>query len=108
MEDLSGIEGEWSALSGDPETLFASAIPDFLRLSAKYHLPMLAANSAAKESAEPTFSNEVDGQIFTKPMIDRYLHCIPELKKRYDALSKASKSTLEDVLEETGVRPYLA
>ena len=52
MEDLSGTEGRWDALSTDPEKLRASPIPDLLKLCAKYHLPLLRANTAAMDAGE--------------------------------------------------------
>ena len=56
MEDLSGTEGRWEALSTDPEKLRASPIPDLLKLCAKYHLPLLRANTAAMDAGEEMLS----------------------------------------------------
>lgn len=107
MEDLSGNEGAWEPVSTDRERLESSGVLDLLRLSAKYHLPMLKANTEAIDAGETMFSFNIDGQPFTRHAVDRYLHCIPELKKRYEALPDDARATLDPILRETGCLAYL-
>jgi len=102
MEDLSGTEGRWEALSTDPEKLRASPIPDLLKLCAKYHLPLLRANTAAMDAGEEMLSFDIDGATFTRNVLERHLHCLPELQKRYHGLSDEARARLAALLDETG------
>lgn len=106
IDDLSGVEGEWEPLSTDEEKLVSSPVAKMLKLSAKYHLPLLQANEKALANDETTFSFDIDGTDFKRISHDRHSICLPELRKRYAALSSESKAALETVLKETGCMEY--
>ena len=108
MEDLSGIEGEWTPLSPDQEKLKASLIADILKLSGTYHLPMLAANDAALSKGEKFFTVELDGKPYKRKAHNRHDGCLPALRQRYKNLSNATKDLLGGLLKDTGCYDYLA
>lgn len=107
IDDLSGVEGEWQPLSTDQEKLMSSPVAEILKLSAKYHLPLLLANEEALANGEETFSFDIDGTDFKRISHDRHSICLPELRRRYAALSDESKAALKTVLGESGCLEYL-
>ena len=107
IDDLSGVEGEWESLSTNKEKLMSSPVAEILKLSGKYHLPLLAANAAALEKGEKRFSYDIEGRTFTRIAHDRHSFCLPALRKRYAALSGESKAALKAVLEQSGCLNYL-
>ena len=108
MEDLSGIEGEWTTLSTDPDKLKASKILDMLKLSGTYHLPMLAANDSALSEGEKFFTVEMDGKPYKRKAHNRHDGCLPALRQRYKNLSSITKDLLGGLLKDTGCYDYLA
>ncbi|MGI9316341.1 MAG: glutathione S-transferase N-terminal domain-containing protein [bacterium] len=107
IDDLSGCEGEWEALSMDAEKLMASPVAELLKLSGSYHLPLLQANADALAKGEKMFSFPVDGSRFEREAHKRHLPCLPALQRRYAELSNASKEALRPVLEQTDCLDYL-
>ena len=107
MDDLSGNEGEWNPVAYDAKTLQASPVADILKLSGKYHLPLLQANAQAINNGDKLCSFEVDGMTFERVAGQRHMPCLPELQKRYSALSEKSKVILNPVLEQSGCLQYL-
>jgi len=108
MEDLSGIEGKWTTLSTDPDRLKASRIPDMLKLSGTYHLPMLAANDAALSKGEKRFTAQLDGKPYYRKSHNRHDGCLTALCQRYQNLSSETKDLLDGLLKDTGCYDYLA
>lgn len=108
MEDLSGREGAWQSLSADPERLKSSPVIDLLRLSAKYHLPLLRANRRAMDAGEKMLSFPIDDSTFTRRPAERHQGCLPALQDRYQSLSDDAKANLNSVLTDTGCLDYLA
>ena len=108
MEDLSGIDGEWTTLSTDPDKLKASRIPDMLKLSGTYHLPMLHANDAALSKGEKFFTAQLDGKPYKRKAHNRHDGCLPALRQRYKNLSSETKELLDGLLKDTGCYDYLA
>ncbi len=102
IDDLRGVEGEWEPLSTDQEKLMSSPVAEILKLSGKYHLPLLQANEKALANGEETFSFDIDGTDFKRVSHDRHSNCLPELQKRLAKLSSESKVALKPVLEESG------
>ena len=107
IDDLSGVEGEWQPLSTDPEKLMASPVADIMKLSGKYHLPLLKANETALANGEKTFSFDIDGTAFKRISHDRHSFCLPALRQRFAQLSDKSKASLNTLLESTGCLKYL-
>ena len=108
IDDLSGIDGEWEALSTNPEKLMATPVAEILKMSGKYHLPLLHANAEAMDNGEQYFSFDIDGRKFERETHERHKTCLPALQKRYADLSRDSKAALKDVLEESACLNYLA
>ena len=108
MEDLSGREGAWQSLSADPERLNTSPVMDLLRLSAKYHLPLLRANNRAMDAGEKLLSFPIGERTFIRRPAERHLHCLPALQERYQSLSDDAKAKLNSVLTDSGCLDYLA
>lgn len=107
MDDLSGFEGSWETVSGNTEALTASPIFELLKLSGRYHLPMLTANQAAMEKRQKTYTIEVSGIQYERKTLPRFLPCLPALQDHYNALSESAKKTLYTPLTETGCLPFL-
>ena len=107
IDDLSGIDGEWEALSTNPEKLMATPVAEILKMSGKYHLPLLHANAEAMDNGEQYFSFDIDGRKFERETHERHKTCLPALQKRYADLSSESKAALKDVLEESACLNYL-
>ena len=115
IDDLSGIDGEWEALSTNPEKLMASPVAEILKMSGKYHLPLLHANAEALDKGEQYFSFDINGTAFKREAHERhspcllacFLACLPALQKRYADLSSESKAALQTVLEESACLNFL-
>ncbi len=107
VDELSGFEGEWQKLSESPEAIKQSTVYECLKLSAKYHLPMLQANQAAFDSEQKHYFIEVDGVRHKRRALPRFLPCLPALQAHYQALSDSAKQSLLSVLSESGCLPYL-
>lgn len=107
IDDLSGIDGEWEALSTNREKLMASPVAEILKMSGKYHLPLLHANAEALDKGEQHFSFDIDGRKFERHTHERHKTCLPALQKRYADLSSESKAALQTVLEESACLNFL-
>lgn len=107
MEDLSGREGNWEPLSSDPARLQSSPITDLLKLSSKYHLPLLHANTEATEAGSDTLSLQIDGKHYVRNTAKRCLPCLSTLQQRYANLSGEAKNQLDGVLRDTGCLAFL-
>ena len=92
----------------DPDKLNASRIPDILKLSGTYHLPMLHANDTALSEDQKRFTVELDGKLYHRKAHNRHDGCLPELRRRYKSLSRDTKELLDDLLKKTGCFDYLA
>lgn len=108
MDDLSGNEGGWKPLSTDFDRLKSSAIPGLLKLSSKYHFPLLQSNSDAISAGEEMLRFDIEGRTFCRHAAERYQRCLPTLRDRYQNLSDEAKNCLEDVLDETGCLAFSA
>jgi len=108
MEDLSGIEGEWTPISPDKEKLETSRIPDILELSGTYHLPLLAANESALQNCENFFTVELNGKPYKRKAHNRHDGCLGALRQNYQNLSHENKDLLDGLLKKSGCYPYLA
>jgi hypothetical protein len=107
IEDMSDFEGDWDSVSDQPECSQNSIVYELLKLSGRYHLPMLLENQRASQNQEKFYSLNVAGESHTRRVLPRALPCLPELQRHYGALSDSAKAALNPVLEETGCLPYL-
>ncbi len=107
IDDMSGFEGDWESLSDQPECFLNSPVYDLLKLSGRYHLPMLLANQRASQNQEKVYWLEVAGVPYERRVLPRCLPCLPALQKQYGALSDSAKAALNPVLEDTGCLQFL-
>lgn len=107
VDELSGFEGEWQTLSESPAAIQQSSVYELLKLSAKYHLPMLQANQSAFDKKQKKYVIEVDGAEHQRRALPRFLPCLPALQEHYQALPDSAKQSLQSVLRESGCLPYL-
>ena len=106
IDDVSGVDGEWEALSTNPEKLMASPVADILKISGKDHLPLLHANNKALANGEQHFSFDINGTAFKREAHERHSPAFL-LCKRYADLSSESKAALQPVLEESACLNFL-
>lgn len=108
MEDLSGTQGDWQELSSDAEGLMSSPVAQILKLSGKYHLPMLRTNLDALNRGDDEYAFDIDGRSYARKVHERFAPCLPALQRRYAELSGEAKEVLRGVLEESKCLEYLA
>lgn len=89
MDDLSGNEGQWS------EEPSACAL-ELTRISDEVYAPFLAANAAAAEAGEESFSFKAIGRSNSQGTFKYQLKCLADLRGRYAALSEADRTRAGD------------
>ncbi|MCF8466687.1 MAG: glutathione S-transferase family protein [Sneathiella sp.] len=99
LDDASGIEGEW--LAGDD---LKEATKSLIEYAATIYLPFLAANAAAIEKGEETFSLELDGQKYEQGVFGYQVKCLGELKARFKALPDDARKLVSGLIGEAGVK----
>lgn len=99
LDDASGIEGDWYGARNLPPMTRG-----LITYSAEVYLPFLAANAAAIENGEETFSVELDGRPYSQGGFKYQVKCLGELKARYKALPEAAKNIVIDLIGEAGVK----
>lgn len=86
-DDASGLEGDWSeALSAPVQALLA--------IAGETYLPFLAANLAALEAGEETFSLEIEGGAFTQGTFGYQAKCLKQLRSAWHDLPDAVREDL--------------
>lgn len=85
LEDLSGVEGEWS---GRPS---ATAL-EILRISGEVYAPFLAANAAAIEAGEESMTFSAMGREFAQPVFKYQAKCLASLRTMYGALKDPQRA----------------
>jgi len=83
-------------------------ITGILRLSATYHLPLLAANDEARAQGEKNVCIEINGKPFARRALRGRDRCLPDLQTRFADLSSDARNALIPLLDETGCLPYIA
>jgi len=89
MDDLSGHEGVWS---NEPS---ACAL-ELVAIAAEVYAPFLAANAAAAQAGEDTFSFEAMGHGYSQGVFKYQLKCLSDLRGRYAALSDNDRSKADE------------
>lgn len=107
IDDISDFEGTWEPLCDQPERLMNSPVYELLKLSGRYHLPMLLANQRASQNQEKVYCFEVAGVPHERRVLPRFLPCLPALQQHYNALSDSTKATLNPALEDAGCLQFL-
>ena len=72
--------------------------------SGEVYLPFLAANAAAVESREETFSVELEGKLYSQVVFKYQVKCLDELKTRYLSLPKEAKDIVDGLIGEAGIK----
>ena len=107
MEDISGIEGEWTPIAPDNDNLKKSRILDMLKICGTNHLPLLAANEKALSDGEKYFTVDMGGKPYTRRAHNRHDGCLGALQQHYQNLSGETKDLLDGLLKDTACYPYL-
>lgn len=79
LEDLSGVDGEWS---DEP----SGAAVTIARAAGEVYAPFLAANAAALEAGESEFSFTAMGKPYAQGPFKYQVKCLADLRSRYAAL----------------------
>ncbi len=94
LEDASGVEGNWldgAALDGHP-------VGDLLSLAGDVYLPFLAANAAAIDAGDTTFSYEALGHSYSQDVFKYQAKCWRIIREQYAALDEGALATVKSVL----------
>jgi hypothetical protein len=95
MDDLSGLEGEWT-----PEAR-APAVERLLAFAGEVYLPFLVANARAVEAGEETFEVSLLGKPWRQGAFKYQAKCLAELRRRYAALDAPVRAALGPLLDRT-------
>lgn len=99
LDDASGIEGDWYAIGELPPMT-----KGLITYCAEIYLPFLAANAAAIEQGEETFSVEMGGRTYSQGVFRYQVKCLGELKARYKALPEEAKDIVDGLIGEAGIK----
>lgn len=99
LDDASGIEGDWYAIGELPPMT-----KGLITYCAEVYLPFLAANAAAIEQGEETFSVEMGGRTYSQGVFRYQVKCLGELKARYKALPEEAKDIVDGLIGEAGIK----
>ena len=99
LDDASGVEGDWFAVGDLPEMT-----KGIITYCAEIYLPFLAANAAAIERGEETFTAELEGKPYTQGVFKYQMKCLGELKARFAALPEEAKDIVDGLIGEAGVK----
>ena len=94
LEDASGVEGAWTQASD----LAGTPTADLLALAGEVYLPFLAANAAAIDAGEPSFSYAALGHDFSQDVFRYQAKCWRIIREQYAALDAAGKATVSGLL----------
>ncbi|MEO0818635.1 MAG: glutathione S-transferase family protein [Pseudomonadota bacterium] len=92
-DDASGIDGTWS------EGL-SEAVRDLLAIAGETYLPFLAANLAALEAGQDTFSLSIEGGTYTQGVFGYQAKCLKHLREAWTVVDAGSQSTLKALIGE--------
>ena len=99
LDDASGIEGDWYGVGDLPPMT-----KGMIAYCGEVYLPFLAANAAAVESGEETFSVELEGKLYSQVVFKYQVKCLDELKTRYLSLPKEAKDIVDGLIGEAGIK----
>lgn len=99
LDDASGIEGDWYGVGDLPPMT-----KGMIAYCGEVYLPFLAANAAAVESREETFSVELEGKLYSQVVFKYQVKCLDELKTRYQSLPKEAKDIVDGLIGEAGIK----
>lgn len=85
LDDLSGVEGEWS---NEP----SAAALKIAQVAGEVYAPFLAANAAALEAGESEFTIEAMGLPYTQGTFKYQAKCLADLRTRFAALDSSAAS----------------
>jgi glutathione S-transferase len=88
LDDASGVEGEWSGVSG--------AVKDLLKLAGEVYFPFLLANARAVAADKETFSVELLGRAYSQSAFKYQAKCLSELRAAYARLGGAADALLAE------------
>ncbi len=96
LDDASGVEGQWRG----SDTTQLPAIPALLKLAGEIYFPFLAANAAAVERSEETFSFPLLGGTYSQGAFKYQARCLAELRAAYARLDTGARAAIDPLLAE--------
>jgi len=103
VDDMSGIDGEWSDGDAPLKPVVESLLAEFGRV----YVPFLLANEAATEAGEDTFGMEVDGLPYSQGTFKYQVKCLRELRHRFGKLDADARAKVDPILEENNCLEFL-
>jgi glutathione S-transferase len=96
LDDASGVEGEWKAVDAS----HPPAVRDLMKLAGEIYFPFLAANAAAVERGESTFSLVLPGGTYSQGAFKYQARCLGELQAAYARLEAGLKAAIDPLLAD--------
>jgi len=106
MDDQSGHEPEaqdWIKLNEQPESL-----RDLMQEIGRVYAPVQLANAQAVQAGDKTWESEIDGARWTQQTFPYQAKCLRWTNERYRALSDADRTSVDLLLQGTGVEAMLS
>lgn len=101
VDDLGGIEGEWSVKA------VSKGVEALLMLAGEVYLPFLVANAEAFERGAETMSFTVLGETYSQAVFRYQAKCLQVLRGAYAALNGAARERIDPILETSGCLQFL-
>ena len=93
LDDLSGLEGTWTSEPSQAAIALA-------RVAGEVYAPFLAANAAAIEDGDDSFTIRAMGHELAQGPFKYQAKCLTELRRRYDALGASDRARADDWIGE--------
>ncbi len=103
LDDLSGVEGEWTA---NPDEM-PTAVGKLIELAGRYYLPFLAANAQAIDTGNAHVEVVLDGHAYAQPVYRYQAKCYDYLLRRFAGLPDNMHAILDPILEKTDCLRHL-
>jgi hypothetical protein len=106
MRDQSGLEPaeqDWLSLTEQAESLRG-----LLQEIGRMYAPAQLANARAVTAGEKTWEAEIDGALWTQQTFPYQAKCLRWTVERYQALSESKRTSVDALLEGTGVECMLS
>ncbi|MGB0922575.1 MAG: glutathione S-transferase C-terminal domain-containing protein [Alphaproteobacteria bacterium] len=104
VDDLSGLE-----VAGDEGWIDPANVPDTLRALlgevGRVYAPALLANADALNNGQDEMRTEIDGREWVQKPFAYQGKCLLDLRKAYADLDDAARSTVDDLIDGTGLEP---
>ncbi len=103
LDDLSGVDGEWTA---NPDEM-PTAVGKLVELAGRYYLPFLAANARAIDTGNAHVEVVLNGHAYAQPVYRYQAKCYDYLSRRFAGLPDDVHAILDPILEKTDCLRHL-